>query len=89
LWDVFTPESAAEFVNNWRKERLQELGQEESDVDITSVEWDDNCSSALVEEAMKLNSKDNVTAMTIFLRTRGKTSRSDTSEIILSRPIED
>jgi hypothetical protein len=42
-----------------------------------------------VEEAMKLNSKDNVTAMTIFLRTRGKTSRSDTSEIILSRPIED
>jgi len=84
LWDVFSPDQASQYVDNWRTEHASDPSE-----DVNSIIWDDNVSSALVEEAQKANSKDNVSAAVIFLKSHGKGCRNDMYEIVLSKPIED
>jgi len=83
LWDVFNAEQVYQFIEKWRKEHGSEN-------DNRNVDWEENIASELVEEAMKANSKDNVTCMIIFLQRRGTPPRNDMSETVLtSKPVEE
>jgi len=56
LWDVFSSMEATEFVYNWR---------------TSNKESEENVSQALVDEALRRNSGDNITAAVIFLKSAG------------------
>ena len=85
LWDVFSPEQADQFIKNWLKEHRLVTSRSDDDDDENEPA---NLSEALVREALRLDSKDNVTVIVIFLKQKGKPPRCDLTKSELCRPGE-
>ena len=70
LWDVMNEEQAQSFIYDWRNNSLS-----------TSVDQE-NVSAALISEATRLISNDNITVCVLFLKRSGKGARQDKIEYL-------
>jgi len=82
LWDVMTPIQVSDFVYEWQSKHqlsmnANQSGSKDSSEEENLDDSETNASTALVEEALRLNSSDNTSVIVMFLKETGKGHRKD------------